>query len=94
VPEAGAEVKGKKTSAAAFLLEGRVFRLCLLQEREVAIGIFPERQELLVRAKARRLVTGLSISARQAEVAQGASRVVGEEPAKTYYPSEFFHGLG
>src|SRR5208283_2601873 len=62
------------------LLQLRVFGLGLFQDGDVGVGIFPKREELLVRSFGFDHVSGKSVGSSQSQVCQCADRVHQNQP--------------
>src|ERR1700676_4765609 len=61
------------------LLQLRVLRLGLLQDGDVGVGVFPEREEILISGTSLGGVTGHGVGASQLEMGDGASHHVHDD---------------
>src|SRR5271163_2186123 len=60
------------------LPQPRVLRLGLLQDRDIGVGVFPERQKILIRDARLGTISGKRVGSGQAQVRQRADDFVGD----------------
>jgi hypothetical protein len=75
------------------LSQSSVFRLRLDQNREIGVGVFPERKEVLVGGDGLAGITGQSECPAQFESRQRANRIGYDDPAVIENVLEFRGGL-
>jgi len=63
-------------SGANNLLQSRIFRLCLLENRDFEVGVFPECEEVLIRGFCLGGVALHRVGTTELEVSQGSDRLV------------------
>src|SRR5580692_7313824 len=84
----------KIRNSMELLLQLRVLRLCLLQDRNLGVGVSPEREEILIGCPGFGCVTLHCASAGHAEMRQHAECVANRDSAAIHNFLKFSRGFG